>query len=98
MTPQTKAPGNRPSTTSKTPVTKAPATARYMQPTLSTAPVVLGKKSTGRRQTATSQSYNVLPITLSDNTMISGATWGELKERAMKPGWIMSSQFVSSVL
>ena len=34
------------------------------------------------------------PPTLSDNTQISGATWGELKEKAMQPGYMEKSLFV----
>ena len=34
-----------------------------------------------------------MPI-VTDNTQISGATWGELKEKAMKPGYLEKSLFV----
>ena len=34
-----------------------------------------------------------IPI-VTDNTQISGATWGELKEKAMKPGYLEKSLFV----
>ena len=35
---------------------------------------------------------------LSDETKISGTTWGELKASAMKPNYIEKSPFVSALL
>ena len=35
---------------------------------------------------------------MSDETKISGTTWGELKEKAMQPNYIEKSTFVSVLL
>ena len=37
---------------------------------------------------------NHLSIELSDDTSISGTTWGELKQKAMEPGYMQKSTFV----